>query len=86
MPPRTSALAYEDEPYWIMCLREYLIPGVVFTVMFYYLSVHVLMPMRRIYRPTRRTPEVLAGAEDGGEAASSDNLVAPTKAKLKRNA
>ncbi|KAG5476843.1 hypothetical protein CUR178_04029 [Leishmania enriettii] len=84
MPQRTSALAYEDEPYWIMCLREYLIPGVVFTIMFYYLSVHVLMPMRRIYRSACRNPEVLAGAEDGGEAASSDNLVAPANAKFER--
>ncbi|KAG5476555.1 hypothetical protein LSCM1_04270 [Leishmania martiniquensis] len=83
MPLRPSTLAYEGEPHWVMCLREYVIPGAVFTVMLYYLSVHVLMPMRRLIRCNHRPSGVLAGAEDGGEAASSDSVVAVTNLKRK---
>ncbi|KAK7197708.1 hypothetical protein NESM_000722800 [Novymonas esmeraldas] len=73
-------VAYEDEPHYLMCLREYIIPGVVFVAMVYYLAVHVLAPMRRIVRPTRRSAEEVVAAQDGGEDASSDGTATTPEA------
>lgn len=86
MPPRTSTRVYEGEPYWMMCLREYFIPGVVFIAMLYYLIAHVFLPMRRITRSTRPSPEEVASAQDGGEAASSDHVSARRCSKTKKGA
>lgn len=57
-----SLYVYEDEPYWSMCLREYVIPAVVFALLVYYLAFHVLLPLRHMNRPTRQTGEELTAA------------------------
>lgn len=78
--PPSSSLAYEDEPHWAMVLREYVIPGAVFAGMLYYLLLHVLLPMRRLNRPTRQAAPTVTTSEDGGEAPSSDPEAVRTSA------
>jgi hypothetical protein len=63
-----SRYAYEDEPYGLMCLREYVIPAVVFVLLAYYLVFHVLLPMRHVNRPTRRSEEALIAADKATDA------------------
>ncbi|KPI88883.1 hypothetical protein ABL78_2000 [Leptomonas seymouri] len=63
MRSNRSLYAYEDEPYWTMCAREYVIPAFVFVSLAYYLVFHVLWPMRHINRPTRRTETEVLAAE-----------------------
>lgn len=69
MPSNQSLYAYEDEPFWSMCLREYVIPSAVFILLAYYLLFRVLLPMRRINRPTRQTEEEVAATDAAAVAA-----------------
>lgn len=70
MTSNRSLYAYEDEPYWAMCLREYVIPTIVFASLAYYLVFRVLLPMRRIERPTRRMEEEVAAAAAAAAASA----------------
>lgn len=84
MTGRTSGLVREDEPHWMMCLREYVIPSLVFIAMLYYLIAHVFIPMRRISRSTFQSSEEVLDAHNGGEAASSDGVLATPSSKAKK--
>ncbi|KPA74063.1 hypothetical protein ABB37_09366 [Leptomonas pyrrhocoris] len=84
MSSTRSLHVYEGEPYWSVCLREYVIPTFVFVLLVYYLVFCVLLPMRRINRPTRQPiEEVLAATADSSVTDSGSNAeeASPTEGK-----
>ncbi|KAG5502035.1 hypothetical protein JKF63_04312 [Porcisia hertigi] len=84
MSSHTADLAYQDEPHWLMCLREYCIPAVVFVAMLYYLMVHVCMPMRRLKGLTREFCEEKTSAQDDSGVANGDDRTSTPMSRAKK--
>jgi len=53
-----------DEPYWVWCTRECVIPSVVFAAMLFYLVTKVLVPFRQLRNVTRQSAEDFMASED----------------------
>lgn len=56
-----------DEPYWVWCVREYVVPSFVFSFMVYYLVRKVLLPLRHLRGVTRRSAEEITAAHETEE-------------------
>lgn len=89
---QSSRYAYDGEPDWMMYTREYVVPAVVFVALASYLVFRVLLPMRHIERPTRRSAaEVTTNAaavvaeNADGEARSTDTAAASAEESKKTN-